>query len=246
MKRIVILSVAVLAVIGLMSTANAGTLKLYADGSSYSDLPGGEFAAEFVSGGFSLAPQANNPVKDFQSFCVEYDEHFGSGGTYDFTLNDRTIYGGVSSYDPIDSTRNGTATEDPLSPETAWLFTQFWTGKLSSYDYTYGSGRVASAGALQEAIWWLEGERLQSGVPASITLLSTQAQTWIGDAVAAGWTDIGRVRVLNLWAVGHAGEAGYEKQDQIVLVPLPSAALAGLALLAGLGLAHSRRRRRTL
>jgi hypothetical protein len=228
---------AVIAVIGLMSTADAGTIRLYTDGSNYSALPGGEYSAQFVSGGFSLAPQGNNPVRDFQTFCVEYDEHFG-GATYDFVLNDRTVYGGISSVDPLDSSRNGTATEDPLSAETAWLYTQFWKGTLSNYDYNYGSGRVASAEALQEAIWWLEGEI--SGPQSS---LSQQASDWIDDAITYNDGTIGKVRVLNLWDQGFVGVAGHEKQDQLVMVPLPSAALAGFALLAGLGLAYRRRRR---
>jgi hypothetical protein len=231
---------AVVAVIGLVSTASAGTIKLSIDTANYTAYPGGEYAADILSGGSTLAPQGNNPMGDFQTFCVEYDEHFSTSGTYEFTLNDRTIYGGVSTADPLDNTYDGTVgSEDPLSFQTAYLYDQFWRGTLSNYDYTYGSGRVASAGALQDAIWWLEGEKL-----VAFSALGAQAQAWINEAVGAGWTDIGNVRVLNLWAVGHVGEAGYEKQDQLVMVPLPSAALAGFALLAGLGLAYGRRRRR--
>ena len=47
------------------------------------------------------------------------------------------------------------------------------------------------------------------------------------------------MRVLNLY-----DDAGNNKQDVLVVVPLPPAALSGLALLAGVGLIGLRRRRR--
>jgi hypothetical protein len=54
---------------------------------------------------------------------------------------------------------------DPISVGTAWLYCQFATGGLADYGYEYakGSGRSASAGLLQTAVWVLEDEFAQGG-----------------------------------------------------------------------------------
>ena len=117
---------------------------------------------------------------------------------------------------------------DPISIGTAWLYSQFAAGTLSGYNYAYGAGRQSStsAGALQQAIWWLEGETggVQNGfVTTAETALSLNDTTIKNNANGAYG-----VEVLNLGAAGTV-------QDQLVIVPEPTTVLAGALLLLPLG-----------
>ena len=71
--------------------------------------------------------------------------------------------------------------------------------------------------------------------------MSGQAATWVGaanTALANGDIDgIGSVRVMNL------SRNGVQAQDQLILVPTPDGMVAGVLVLAGLGLGYVRRSR---
>jgi hypothetical protein len=241
------LSAAVL--LGLSASAFADTITLMNNtgSSGYSYGVGGEFAATHFQG--MAIPSLGSDVSvvggAFQTFCIEHNEYFTPGTKYDWVLNDEAVLGGLSGIDPADRSEYS-GMPDPICPETAWLFTQFWNGTLASYgyDYTLGTLRKNSAHDLQEAIWYLEGEYTTSRL-AAYNALSSRAQGWVVDAFAANWSDIGNVRVLNLYTQGHAGDSAYKVQDQLVMVvPLPAASLAGLALLMGLAFVGKLRRRR--
>jgi hypothetical protein len=193
------------------------------------------------SGGeFQLTP--NQDLKNitiesdpYSSFCLEKNEHVSSGQTYDVVVAREALYGGTNHG------ATGPHGGDLLDPMTAYLYTQFRAGTLDGYDYDPAGGRAASAQALQDVIWYIEDEAAKTWTDSPDD--ASLQKKFYAAAVEAGWTDIGNVRVLNMYVPGHVGEAGYFKQDQLTMVPAPGAAL--LASL-GLGLVGWFRRRKTL
>lgn len=172
-------------------------------------------------------------TNSFQTFCLEGSEHIYSNTTYNVVLSDKAIYGGVG------------ASGDPISLGTAWLYRLFATGGLDSYGYDYtnpgrsssAGGLPASAGELQDAIWWLEGEQGIVYTAANSFMLAVVNE--FGSELAAKKDASGAygVGVLNMYSLD-----GNRRQDQLVLtaaVPEPPVllllgiCLAGLAMAAG-------------
>lgn len=220
----------VTACLALAATAAAGTISIDRDTSSYSGTWGGgeDKVISFSGGGVpSMGSGVAISGGIFQTFCLEAGVGISINTTYNYTVGTGATNGGVSG--------QTTTNFDPLDARTAYLYTQFWNGTLSNYNYTTGSGRTASATSLQLAIWQIEGELVNALQTAYNG--DTQAQAWVSQAntaVASGgsWFNqgIGNVRVLNL-----TDSSGNDIQSLLVLVPLPPALLSGLGLLAGLG-----------
>lgn len=227
------------------ATASAGTIVLTGDGQevAFRQGNGGEFKVRSITG--IGVPDMGAGVNDFttpvthgvfQTFCLELGVSITLGKTLQWDLNTKSV-GGNKDRD--------------LENTTAYLYSAFYRGSLSSYDYTLGSGREADAQDLQDAIWWLQGggvynsgsDTYTDGDWLTASGLGTQAKTWIKEATNAGWTSIGDVRVLNVYDFDAQG-ARVELQDQLVMVPLPPAALTGLTLLGGLAFLGLRRRKR--
>jgi len=166
---------------------------------------------------------------NFITFCVERNENISNGQTYDAKINTAAVKGGVSG---------SIGGSDPLDYETAYLYTSFMKGTLSAELSAFDGSVFAyqsepSGSALQDAIWYSEGE-------ISLTTLNSNALAkslydLAVSKVAGDWGNtIGNVRILNLT------KNGQDRQDQLVIIPLPGAAGMGLA---GLALVGIRRRR---
>lgn len=177
---------------------------------------GGEFTAAPSAGylGQTGLP-ADLTSSTFQTFCMETNEQFSPGGSYDMCINIAAIAGGSGG------------PSFALQPETAYLYYNFRMGTLFGYDYT-PAGRQASAAALQQAIWFIQGNQPGGANNAFV------AAAFGATSVSGGWSGIGDVRVLNVY-----GSGGALGQDQLTIIPTP-----GAAALVGLGGLMAARRRR--
>jgi hypothetical protein len=182
--------------------------------------PAYTFPVAPLSGEFRLTPNdelaAQLGLADpFQSFCVEVYEQVEIDTEYEALLNDEAILG--------DGLRPGELAGpegDLLSPETAYLYSQFRAGTLTYYDFTSADTHQGSALALQAAIWHLEGE----GEYANYDMLSDTAQKFV-DLAQDNATTIGGVRILNLYELE---DGKLVRQDMLARVaPAPGALLLG-------------------
>ncbi len=238
-----------LVTLGLAFTqaAEAGTIAVTRDTAKYSGTPGGFGGGEMGATSFTgtggttlvaMGPGVSVGGNVFQTFCVDTTTSISTGVNYNWTVSTAASPGGFSGGNP-----------DPLDARTAFLVDAFWHGTLTGYNYAQGGGRVSSATSLQLAIWQLEGE-IQPGALTTAYNGNAQAQAWVAAANAAvtggSWSGLGDVRVLNLTTdAGQPGQSLIVEVVTVTPVPLPSAALMGLGLMAGLtGVGVLRRNKR--
>ena len=188
----------------------------------YQNGSGGEFGAVSVSGSLG----------NFETFCLEQNEHISFGNTYDYRINTGAVQGGVgaAATDP-----NTGLTMDNLSVGTAWLYSQFRAGTLANY---FTANRNANAGVLQNAIWGLEGEVAYNA--GNVYIAAAKAALSLTDAQVQADATAGLYNVVALNLFNGAGYTTVHNpqglpfnvnQDVLGVVPEPTTVIAGALLL---------------
>jgi hypothetical protein len=192
MTRHVLTALTILTIAGYAAPASADTIHI-GDNVKFISSNG-----TLGGGAFSVDDLANGAGIDLLTFCLQRTQHIDYSST--FRVGDITLY--------ADDSPN-----DPISDETAWIYSSFRAGTLGGY----------SSDEIQAAIWYLEDEWTSNvGNSAALRLAAH-------NAVLGGYTNTD-VRVLNLFY-----QSGAQAQDQLVLRSTPEPAslvLLGSGLLA--------------
>ncbi len=160
----------------------------------------------------------------FGTFCIERNEYFTPGDTYDVVLNNGSVNGGESG------AVNG---KDIISNATAYLYEQFAIGSLIGFVY----GNATHAAQLQNTFWELEGETSGPDDFGSFLALAQSIANWSADYTGSA------VKAMNLTQTKNGVTTLH--QDQLVYlghanVPDSGSSIA-LLFLGVAGLAAIRR-----
>jgi hypothetical protein len=217
-------SLAVLAALAVLVTSAQADQITLSQGSQSVGI-GGAFVAGVVNGSISNADYsgaAKIGSSSFLTYCIEYNEHFNPGGTYNYVVNTGAVNGGVSGQTSLNY--------DGVSNGTAYLYSQFAQGTLSAAGFGYNTG-AAGYGFLQDAIWNLEGEIATSN--ALSTWVKANIANWNSDSNGS----------YGVYALNLTYQNGTKAQDQLYYHSVPeqglTVALVGFALL---GLVSYRRK----
>lgn len=181
----------IIGVFAIAFAATAGTIKL--NTGPYSGIvSGGEFTA------------TTSDLGTFQTFCIEKNEYFIPGLTYNYSISSGAKNGGLSG------AINGI---DNISIGTAWLYSQFRNGLIPGYG---GLNHQTEATALQNAIWFLEGE-LGVNRPTGLTgTYLSLADSAIGGDITRNSDGAYDVVALNI-----VDKYGNRQQDQLAIYSVP-------------------------
>jgi hypothetical protein len=179
--------------------------------------------AEITQGSIASPTHTWNVGDSFTTFCLETDVGFTRGVEYWVSVDTFAAQGVPNSQDYVGAI-------DPLNAPTAWVYENFMHGTLPM-----NGANAYTLGQIQTAIYNLEDEHTATNGLVSAALAANGGNRY--------GTDIGDVRVMNLWAlVWHPSTRttqGYyevlDKQSQLVYIPAPAALSLGMIGLGAIG-----------
>jgi len=161
----------------------------------------------------------------FSTFCIELEE-YAQGGSATYQIIDL-----ADAPDP--GTPYGQAKADAVSAVIANAYALGWIDSMMQAN-TSSSNYLARMGAIQAAVWEALGHNFNPSSGSTSSGLQTQYNILMNVA-----TFDDQARMAGLRAAVAVGQ-----QDQLFIVPLPTGAYAGFALLGTIGGVRTVRRRR--
>lgn len=226
---VVISCLATVSSAGVLSKGDIVKLS-WGNGTAGHSQGGGEFAL-FKLVGLDTRQQDIWQLLSVPVFCVEYNEHVWLDTKMLVgSVSDRAVFGGQSGQ-LIDGAGNNWG--DPIDTRTKFLYDNYATHALANQGFVYGNN--AWADSLQEAIWKIEGEKLNSR--GHFAGFSTRyGQDLYNYAHAHGGPTSNSVFVVNLFAINTPAQAlelfdplilstwsavaNYRRQDQLYYEPV--------------------------
>jgi len=221
-KRIGEMILAVLLGVMLVVSANAATITITGFNGTYHSWGGGEFNA-------SINSQAL-----FQTFCIERNESLNFNVPYNFNFSTEAQLGGLGGPDP-----------DPISSQTAYLFTNFAKGTLVDLaSHTYSSSILNDQKGLQYALWYFEDELVDyaaNGYSSALNFaIANGAENWINLSNAKANGTIYNVSVINPYVIN--SNSSITPKQSLLFVPEATALiLFGSGLFGLIGYRRTRR-----
>ncbi|MFT3868835.1 MAG: hypothetical protein QM715_10285 [Nibricoccus sp.] len=173
-------SLKALALVAALSSAisivHADSLTLTSDPNYSNEVSGGgAYIAKILSGpanNWDYSGPAKIGTDSFLTFCIEKNEGFNSTSTYNYTLINGAMNGGLGGQTSLNY--------DGVSNATAFLYSVFAQGNLGGVlGFTYDNTATGYS-YLQTAIWHLEGE-LDTGNALSDWVKSYLGADWAAD-----------------------------------------------------------------
>lgn len=148
----------------------------------------------------------------FETFCVE-DVTMSIPNTYIATVDDQIYFG-------------ADAGNEYLTTTTKNVYAYYLDGTLgTAFAGTYSDNQIIDA--VQAIIWDQQG--VSHGGSYNATLYGS-----IVGSYGSGHAAADSVKVMNLWdSAGSAYDPLYDSQSQLIMIPVPGAALLGVIGLAG-------------
>ncbi len=232
-KTLTVLATA-LAALGASQVASAGPTLVLNLG-TFQSGSGGEFTATgSLPGSFGLHGYATSTSSSTGSTITSFDTFCVQAGSDDVTFSPGTRY----NYAYSGQILGGPSDPRALNLDVAWLYGQFASGHLSGYDYTNGLGqRTVDAAALQNEIWFLEGEggADDSALDALITAAHLTGSYTAGEfgVDVLNLTNSDGVAVQNQLVYNNGGfnQHGHPIPDNGLTIALIGGSFLGLALL---------------
>lgn len=163
--------------------------------------------------------------QSFNTFCIEVEEYASNGSaTYQIVRIENA---------PNPGSLYGQTKADAVSAIVANAFAMGWIDSKMQSTNTSDSLYHAKMGAIQAAIWEALGHDFQLNSGSTSTNLRNQYSLLMAES-----TFDGSLRMKDLRAVVAEGQ-----QDQLFIIPLPNAALAGLGMFGLIAGARVARRR---
>ncbi|HEY3754537.1 MAG TPA: hypothetical protein VGL42_00145 [Opitutaceae bacterium] len=204
---------------------------LYGGLNPWQSQGGGEFTA-FSSAGIpqgyaSDATLSLSGMTGFETFCILPGVDLGWMTPYSYSID-------PDIWVPTSGDLAAGANDEALSQGTAWLYAQFATGQLSGYDYAdsdKSNSRLNDASALQQALWYFQGETYLPSDPTFVNLALARFGSTSAAMAAENPGEFG-TDVINIYTTNADGRPDVLQQAQLVYAP----DLASTALLLGGGL----------